>query len=212
MEIIQHLVDEHNDVARLIWNLDQLLERSPASWDSAFLELLMKFIPTFVEHLHHGKEEDILFPLLANHPALNQGGPQCTFFMGIKLNRDPVNPIFDVMGKPPLHHPKPAIDEILKNQSPLRIPIEEHQAGAAAIHFLKSRLQQNLVDETFARMLQNYRQLLQSHMDKENKCLFILATEALPLNVRKQAYDQVREFEKSLPMEIVHEGLKALKN
>ena len=212
MEIIQHLVDEHKDVARLISNLDQLLSESPSSWDLAHLNLLMNFIPVFVEQLHHGKEEDILFPLLAENPALNQGGPQCTFFMGMKLNRDPVNPIFDVMGRPATKHPKVMIDQILKNQSPLRIPIEEHQAGAAAIHFLKSRLQQNLVDETFARMLQNYRQLLQSHMDKENKCLFILATEALPLKVREQAYEQVRDFEKNIPMDIVHEGLKALKS
>ncbi len=212
MEIIQHLIDEHKDVARLISNLDTLLSEAPSSWDPGYLNLLMNFIPIFVEQLHHGKEEDILFPLLAQSPALNQGGPQCTFFMGMKLNRDPVNPIFDVMGRPASKHPKEVIDQILKNQSPLRIPIEEHQAGAAAIHFLKSRLQQNIIDETFARMLQNYRQLLQSHMDKENKCLFILASEALPLSVRQQAFEQVRDFEKTISMDIVNEGLKQLKN
>lgn len=131
-------------------------------------------------------EENLLFPYIKDRPFLNQGGPRCSHFMGIRLELDPLSQVR-------LH-----IQEFIKDskfkiepykalpwltpQSPLSIPFEEHAIGAElgqCLHYLFELKGEDIYLRHFSKLYSDYIKLLKMHIDKEDNCLFIMCEKNL---------------------------------
>lgn len=134
----------------------------------------------FVERVHHVKEETLLFPRLANHPLLRQGGPRCTYFMGLELDLGIYEPAKNILeefyrksGQPP---PTAVYYEWLKGNTPLRIPMDEHKLGHALASAIRHLMKQKVTPpELTAKIYEQYCRLLKLHVEKEDTCLFLIA-------------------------------------
>ena len=74
---IQMLEDEHLIIAKVIGAVSVLADRLEAGQvvDVKTLQGVIEFMHTFADVCHHGKEEELLFPALANKGIPMQGGP-----------------------------------------------------------------------------------------------------------------------------------------
>ncbi|KHD89477.1 MAG: hypothetical protein OM95_03730 [Bdellovibrio sp. ArHS] len=139
-----------------------------------------------VEDVHHPLEEEALFPLVAAHPLLKEGGPLCTFFRGMELDINPKASTVSMLkrayskGLPaPKSYPE---FSWLTESNPLSMPMGEHALSAEiaqALHFMKDRKDDPLYQEFFAPLKEEYIRLLKLHIDKEDGCLFILCEKLL---------------------------------
>lgn len=135
----------------------------------------------FVENEHHPLEENELFPLVADQQFLRQGGPRCSYFMGLRLdtemtrdNRALLNRFYLKTDYRPCPYPVPAW---LSPQNPLSIPMEEHIIGAefaGCITFLLNQTSSSLYNEFFEPLYDSYCRLIMLHIDKEDNCLFVM--------------------------------------
>lgn len=168
LEVLNELREEHRTILSLIQKNDILA------------------VIKYVEEVHHPKEEKILFPKLAGHPLLNQGGPRCMYFRGLELDlqiyegsRKLLKSFYQNKGPRPGDYTDFAW---LKDNSPLNIPMEEHRLGhelACAIQFLYTHPSSNLYKDFLAPLEREYVRLLKLHIEKEDTCLFILAERIL---------------------------------
>ncbi|MFS4457895.1 hypothetical protein [Bdellovibrio sp. HCB2-146] len=135
----------------------------------------------FVETIHHPKEEQLLFPVIAKQVWLSQGGPLCTYYRGLQLEFDPLAPVRRYLR---LFYEQsgisaPSIGEYswLSEQSPLSIPMEEHFIGhelSVALRFLSNKKNSALYAEFFEIFRKLYSDLLRVHISKEDNCLFVM--------------------------------------
>lgn len=140
----------------------------------------------YVEVIHHPLEEEQLFPFLEQQECLHQGGPRCSYFMGLRLDCDPLKLIREHLDDFFLAtkfsaktYPLPSW---LKPQSPLSIPIEEHVVGAElaqSLLYILDNPEMSLKDKYFSKLYYDYCRLLKMHIDKEDNCLFIMCRRAL---------------------------------
>ena len=74
---IQILRDEHDKILEMLDCLEALVQRLAAgeSFPVETLSDLTDFFVLFADRSHHGKEEDLLFPLLERKGVPRQGGP-----------------------------------------------------------------------------------------------------------------------------------------
>lgn len=77
MRFADMLVAEHDHIWILLDKLDDavqdLIQGNPVS--SEFLSQALDFIVLYADRCHHGKEEDILFPVIAQKGIPVEGGP-----------------------------------------------------------------------------------------------------------------------------------------
>jgi hemerythrin-like domain-containing protein/uncharacterized protein (DUF2249 family) len=73
----QILKDEHTLILQALDGLERKLIalEAGAAPDRAYLDKAVKFIRTFADQCHHGKEEDLLFKTMVNRGFPLQGGP-----------------------------------------------------------------------------------------------------------------------------------------
>ncbi|MDE2181126.1 MAG: DUF2249 domain-containing protein, partial [candidate division NC10 bacterium] len=73
----QILKDEHTLILQALDGLERKLAalEAGAAPDRAYFEKAVKFIRTFADQCHHGKEEDLLFKIMVNRGFPLQGGP-----------------------------------------------------------------------------------------------------------------------------------------
>ncbi|HWR21652.1 MAG TPA: DUF2249 domain-containing protein [Verrucomicrobiae bacterium] len=73
----QILKDEHTLILQALDGLERKLIalEAGAAPDRAYFEKAVKFIRTFADQCHHGKEEDLLFKTMVNRGFPLQGGP-----------------------------------------------------------------------------------------------------------------------------------------
>lgn len=140
----------------------------------------------FVEKVHHPLEEDELFPEINKKNFAPQGGPRCTFFMGMRILMNPMERMkqnLDYFYRKANFQPTPYnLPEWLTPQNPLSVPFEEHVVGAAiaeGLLFLNARKGSDLYNEFFDLFYSDYSSLIKSHIDKEDNCLFIMCEQAL---------------------------------
>jgi hemerythrin-like domain-containing protein len=71
------LVREHRLIERVLHVLEVAMQRLERNEDVAndFLEKALDFIENYSDRCHHGKEEDILFPILKSRGIPIDGGP-----------------------------------------------------------------------------------------------------------------------------------------
>ncbi|UOF01527.1 hypothetical protein [Bdellovibrio reynosensis] len=168
LEVINELREEHRAILCLIEKNDILA------------------VIKYVEEIHHPKEEKLLFPKLAGHPLLNQGGPRCMYFRGLELDLQIYDGAKKVLkdfyqNKGPRPHAYGTF-HWLKDNNPLNIPMEEHRLGhelSQAIQFLYTHPSSDLYKDFLVPLEQEYVRLLKLHIEKEDTCLFILAERIL---------------------------------
>ena len=71
------LRDQHQNILKIAGILDHLLNDTPAAMplDYDAVADCVRFIRLYADALHHGKEEDLLFPALVARGMPNDGGP-----------------------------------------------------------------------------------------------------------------------------------------
>lgn len=140
----------------------------------------------FVESVHHPLEEKDLFPFLDKQKCLSAGGPKCSFFMGLRLEMDPLGGMKRNLEKffaKTVFRPQPYPTlPWMTEQSPLSVPFEEHAVGAdlaQCLLFLLKPENKELHAEFFSGIYNDYCRLLKMHVDKEDHCLFIIYEQAV---------------------------------
>ena len=83
------LRDQHQNILKIADILDRLLnaasDSTPIDYDA--VGDCVKFIRLYADALHHGKEEDLLFPELLAHGMPKDGGPIAVMLHEHKLGR-----------------------------------------------------------------------------------------------------------------------------
>lgn len=140
----------------------------------------------FVERVHHPLEEQELFPAVAAHPLLREGGPLCTFFRGMELDLNPQEgPRQHLQKLYKEGFPKAsayASFDWLNPQNPLSLPMDEHELGheiAEALKILVNPDMQKIYPGYFEALKADYESLLRRHIAKEDGCLFVLCEKLL---------------------------------
>lgn len=163
-DLLKQLREEHALILKMLDNEEDILT-----------------IVDFVENIHHPKEEELLFPLIAQEAWINQGGPLCTYYRGLQLEFDPLEPVRRSLK---LFYQQSGVSALpienfpwLTDQNPLSIPMKEHHIGtelSEALRFLANKKNSNLYSEFFEILSQLYVQMLRAHIDKEDNCLFAM--------------------------------------
>lgn len=187
---IQHLVDEHKQIKLLLAFLSQKVGSvlAGALDDAKLVNDILDRVSFLVEFVHHGKEEELLFPALIDKNCLNQGGPKCTYFMGLRLDSNPCDFIFSEAQRrsPPMKVPdwNPQLADLLKRNQFLEVPCEEHAAGSLAVKMMKEEVLHIINDRVdqlskLSKIHSEYQRLLRLHIEKEDNCLFLIADSSL---------------------------------
>lgn len=185
--LIDLLVKEHDEILRMLRVLEVIVSHSLNASVLVDLKDVIEYLITVVEKLHHEKEEKILFPFLNSTNALQAGGPNCSLFMQIFLEKQTFAEVFkfaETAGISPIQISREA-QNLINANSPLTIPLKEHHAGQYLIELMKSKLiSKGSLGEEDNRELKSfilrYIEMLRLHIRKENECLFIVARAALP--------------------------------
>lgn len=168
-KILASLREQHQLILQLLEDPDKILE-----------------LIQFVEEVHHPLEEQELFPAMANAPWLRQGGPRCSFHMGLRLERDPLGRMRSHLNafykkaswSPPLF----VNPDWLTQQNPLSVPMEEHAVShelAESIKYLLKNTDSEFYREHFKTLHTDFVDLLKMHIDKEDNCLFVICEQNL---------------------------------
>lgn len=77
MKPTEQLKEEHNAVKLMLRILESFCERLESGKDVSVehLEQMLDFLKVFVDKCHHGKEEDLLFPVMEEAGIPRAGGP-----------------------------------------------------------------------------------------------------------------------------------------
>ncbi len=211
MGIIEHLMQEHvfirsqfNDFrAKLLLIIN---EKSSASVQIENLLRALDQIKMRVSVIHHEKEEAILFPEMANHPRIREGGPRCGFISKYVFEETYVNELMAPIkssGFTLEEHPHSQLmkDLLIKN-SPLAVPLREHDTGYQALQYLnhKMNLAKEGQDVNFNSLLEYfdiYVRFMDLHIRKEDECLFVLARNILSSEVLERLEKRAIEFERA---------------
>lgn len=184
MDILIHLKEEHQAIK------EKLEELKTAPYSE--LPDLLREISHLVEDVHHQKEENILFPEVARTQMSSQGGPRCTYFMGLRIEADSINKKiihFLNENKIPIknHTHNELCDQLIKVNHALSIPLGEHILGSSLMDYLKTFPEFTKLHK--ARDL--YIELITLHIEKEDDCLFEMLKQILPLSEREKLYKKV---------------------
>lgn len=170
MQILEQLKKEHQEIKKLLDLLDFKSKN--------FLSILEQ-LDTLVEK-HHQREEQVLFPAAVKNVPMEQGGPRCTYFMGIRIEDDITKRILLFLKKHDfsftLQTSSTLCDELIKKNHPLSIPLGEHIAGHALMNFMKS----NPASKDLEIAVKLYNELMLLHIEKEDTCLFEMLKRTLP--------------------------------
>jgi len=176
-KFLKQLKDEHDQITELLESFREQLATD--RWEAALATL--SSAKRLIRGIHHRKEEEILFPALEKTGSLPMGGPACGLFMQLKLDADHAA---DLRAEGAKHgiQPKPRPEDhpcmaAIRSQSPLIIPLEEHDAGGVAFALLEKTI---AARDPYARVIgQEFLAMMSQHIRKENECLFELAQSLL---------------------------------
>lgn len=189
-----YLMKEHEQIESVLKNIPT--NASP-QWDVDRLGALLQFFSSYADHIHHAKEEDILFRYLDGFDIL-AGGPHCGYYSELRLMRPSVQDVITTLNS---EMKRPALEGIPPTASgPSLQPIyEEHAIARKFIERLNFELNEIKKDparspQKFFYDLNFYKDLLTEHIRKENTCLFYMIDSYFDDSAQKII---VGEFEKS---------------
>ena len=167
--LLQTLRDEHQVILKMFNEKQNILD-----------------IITYLETVHHPREEQELFPLVAAHPMLSQGGPLCTYFRGLELDLAPFDSVKNYLKRLYAQgFPRSSLYasfDWLTPGNPLNIPMGEHDLGheiGEALKYLSLPGHSEQYPGAFPKLSEEYEALLRAHIDKEDRCLFIMCEKLL---------------------------------
>jgi hemerythrin-like domain-containing protein len=211
-----HLKKEHDAIVKMI----DLLER--VSWrllkeetvPADHLDRILQFFQTFAAELHHGKEEEILFPAIDQVGIPAGGGPLCILFKGLQIERQQIQSLIEKELPPP-----PEVASSLTEGSPLHTVIKEHREG----HLYRDRMREAVEclkkgdesgRELFVTNARKFVDLMREHVDKENRCLFVMVNSLLTEGVQRELERDFLKLERekigSEKVEICYKTLRDL--
>lgn len=182
MSILSQLKEEHDNINKFIPTFYKMgINLVSREVRKEALDLSMEFILNYIENYHHGKEEELLFPLAASCGLLRGGGPRCTHFYGKFLNTNFNRRISaQVKNYPDIKEYKirKSVSRLVEENSPLKIPLEEHEQGYYLVQMIKfeiSKMNESTRENLFvlSKLIRWYAETLRNHVDKENDCLFV---------------------------------------
>ena len=86
---------------------------------------------------HHGKEEEILFPALAEVEILKQGGPKCVLFMGLRIEHQFGEKVLSQQRALTSHHQLRALLKPNRSNNAFVYPLSEHITGYYSISLMQ---------------------------------------------------------------------------
>lgn len=115
MEAVNTLKDEHQVIRRFLTVLAKLADQAEETRqvDLEKFEKVLDFIKTFADRCHHGKEEDILYPLLEKRGIPKEDGPIGMMLLEHDQGREYVAGLTEALEK----HKKgeDSVDDIVEN-------------------------------------------------------------------------------------------------
>lgn len=180
--IFENLTRDHQVY---MFHLKALIEKVKKTEDLKVLgetiKQTLEFLDFYVEKYHQEKEEMTLYPLVAGHPRVNQGGPMCSFFYDYHMNSNPLIKTGQLVGKSINVNTFDFCPEHLKtyfvNRSPISIPLEDHLSTRMLLHFIRNEFE-SLINEPQQAKLRSALQLMSEihefHVQKEEKCFFLM--------------------------------------
>jgi hemerythrin-like domain-containing protein len=203
-DIFTQLENQHKTILKFLDSFDVAL----GATDIEFLKNSLNFIESYIDHLHHGIEEEILFPEAEKTEVPKQGGAHCTKYFGLFLERRFLEETKDHMKALdhldiPKHHFEKEIEEIIKKNSPLKIPLEDHESGFYLKHMLKREIEkyENSNDKNPSRLKKvgnTFSDMLKIHIEKEDKCLFPVLVKRFDAESLSNMSKRAQELEKNL--------------
>lgn len=160
---------KHNLFLQIISEHEQCLSRIEQSITIDQKKDILNWLWIEIENKHHYKEESLIYSVLAQKKKLTEGGPFCTLYFDEHITNRPNDKVKVLIQKEPSWQPHQLIYKV--NQSPLNIPLEEHRALRELLVYLLEN-QQNMSDQQFLKIYENYVSLLKHHNTKEEKCFF----------------------------------------
>lgn len=144
---------------------------------------------------HHHQEWHQLFSRIEKDPALNQGGPFCTYFFDSFLSRRPQEKTLQIFSasQNPLIAQKPFIipdawKRPFESGSMITVPLEEHVALKVLVEALIEAIDdwKNLDQPWFSFCLNYVIDLAKMNFEKEETCLWTICQEGChKLNTKK---------------------------
>lgn len=180
--LIELLSEEHKVILEFLALIDKGIQVVP-SHPEDFQKLVSAF-KFYLHDLHHFKEESILFPFLRGSSRLRQGGPECSYFFGQFLNSRHKEVFCQLQKTAGIS----GSDEFQRSDSEatfLSVPLEEHAAGHIALSLIEKFVAEASENSNRAekhRLLElnlEYQKLMRLHVEKEEKCLFVLSENIL---------------------------------
>lgn len=213
---VDHLKREHDAITKMV----DILER--ISWNlvknrevpSEHLDRILQFFRTFAADLHHGKEEEVLFPAIDDIGIPAGGGPLCILFKELQIERQKLQSLIEKELPPP-----PDVASHLTEGSPLHTVIKEHREG----HLYRDRMKEaaDLLKKSddsgrglFVQNAGKFVDLMREHVDKENRCLLVMVNSLLGDGVQRELERDFLKFEREKigpeRVEICYKTLKDL--
>jgi len=95
MNILDELVEEHEKILYSLRKLTALADLADAGKapDDAFVDVVLQFIRRFADACHHAKEEEVLFPAMADKGFPSDDGPIAVMLEEHDIGRELVRKI-----------------------------------------------------------------------------------------------------------------------
>lgn len=196
--LIKHLMDEHVVITKHLLELKNTLLVKAVWTESDWNHLQQKatFLGNYVEKRHHFIEEEILFPAMDASGLIGQGGPHCGYFFQIHMTEDQLRESNKIISENTLQIPEykisPFIKSIYDKRSALCIPMDEHLAGHNLMGIVKSAVPAKNI-ALAKKALADYIHLIELHIDKEDRCLFVRAEDLLSVELQQSLMPKVQE-------------------
>ncbi len=194
MGLIDRLVQEHLVILdflkyfkKMIYS--ELSENKPTAED---YQNALTFISSYVDSVHHGKEELGLFPDVYELGLMMDGGPKCSLFFDVFLDyrfSDKLEKEAKEIGGIAPYVVKNELKGIVEDRHPLAIPLKDHEASYYAISILKVEIEKRKNNKEYNSMRifrtgNMYTEMLHYHIRKEDECLFVRLQQVLPQEVK----------------------------
>lgn len=209
MNATKYLTLEHENISAMLNLFGKMLGRLKKEDFSVFddLDSVFDFFKTYADSIHHGKEEKILFDKVVTRLPYT-GGTLCSYYKTLQLIRpeisSTVSGLYKTMGK----IPPPDLFSAINAGSNVNPLLEEHILGRTFITGLEYAKNTNN-PSLLCQIGQNYRDLLEEHIEKENKCLFAMLDESLSAEEQSELVKAFRAFD-TTHQNLINSSLKKL--
>lgn len=174
------LIEEHKVIVGLLEKIDLCQSKEE-------LKKLAQDLWDFAELKHHHKEEVLLFKQIYLNPKTREGGPMCGLFFDFHM-AEKVKEKIEKITQKPLSEEDHQVD-IIKSQSPLNIPMEEHRSGKDLLRFILDSFSKMDL-ESLKKFMKSYEKIQINHFQKEENCMYPMCASLLTVAEADLIYEK----------------------